>query len=98
VLTVFFPYLQARGEITGRVVPTETIELALAQVPKSVEILRKKVDYYCRLNNSPDLDDIKIVTEGVEWKGFQQNWMQTCAWIPKAKNSTYKMRGNIGDR
>jgi hypothetical protein len=87
--------MQARGEKTGRVVPKETLELALEQVPKSVEILRKKVDYYCRLNNSPDFDDIGIDTEGVDWKGFQQNWMQTCAWIPKTKNNTHKMRGSI---
>jgi len=93
------PTLQARGEKTGRVIPKETLELALDQVPKSVEILRGKVDYYCKLNNSPDIDDIEILTDGVEWQGFQRTWQQTCAWIPKAKNNKIelKMRNSMVD-
>jgi len=93
------PTLQARGEKTGRVIPKVTLELALDQVPKSVEILRGKVDYYCKLNNSPDIDDIEILTDGVEWQGFQRTWQQTCAWIPKAKNNKIelKMRNSMVD-
>jgi len=83
------PTLQARGGKTGRVVPKKTLELTLDRVPKSVEILRGKVDYYCKLNNSPDIDDIEIVTDGVEWQGFQPTRQQTCTWIPKAENKRY---------
>jgi hypothetical protein len=89
--------LQARGEKTGRVIPKETLELALHQVPKSVEILRGKVDFYCKLNNSPDIDDIEIVTDGVEWQGFQRTWQQTCAWIPKTKNNKMKLKNSMID-
>ena len=76
---------QARGEKTGRVIPTETLELSLQQVPKSVEILHPKVDYFCELNNAPCVNEIEIMTDGVDWTNFASNWLQTCAWIPKSK-------------
>lgn len=85
-------FLKARGEETGRMIPEETLKAALEQVPKSVEILRKKVDYYCELNNSPDLEDIEILTNDLDWETFKRTWQQTCAWIPKAKNNAKKIR------
>lgn len=81
--SAIFERAKARGEKTGRVVPESVLELALEQVPKSVEILKKDVDYYCRLNNAPFVEDIEIMTEGVTWETFTENWQQTCAWIPK---------------
>ncbi len=77
-------------------VPIETLELALEQVPKSVGILRSKVDYYCRLLNAPDAEDIEIMTDGVTWENFSKQWLQTCAWIPKSKRrSKMMMRGSM---
>lgn len=87
-----FARAKARGDETGRYIPEETLQLALEQVPKSVEILRNKVDYYCKLNNAPDLDDIEILTRGLDWEGFKRTWQQTCAWIPKVKNNAKKIR------
>jgi len=71
-----------RAKKTGRVVPKETLEMALEQVPKSVKILAPLTDYFCELDNSPDADDIEIRTEGQDWAKFQSNWLQTCAWVP----------------
>lgn len=83
-----------RAVKTGRVVPQETLEMALEQVPKSVKVLAPLADYFCELNNCPDakdieivtdgqiLEDIEIVTDGQSWDTFQSNWLQTCAWVP----------------
>jgi len=68
---------------TGRVVPINVLEDALEQVPKSVNILRSLVDYFCELHNAPGADDIEIHTPGVTWESFQSNWAQTCAWVPR---------------
>jgi len=87
-----FARAKARGEETGRLIPEETLKAALEQVPKSVEILRKKVDYYCELNNAPGLEDIEIVTNDLDWEAFKTTWQQTCAWIPKVKNNAKKIR------
>jgi hypothetical protein len=90
--SAIFARAEARGQKTGRVVPRETLEMALEQVPKSVEILRDKVDYYCQLKNAPDVDEIEITTEDITWEDFEQTWKQTCAWIPKAKRGTKTLR------
>jgi len=74
------------------VVPREILEMALEQVPKSVEILCEQVDYYCQLKNAPDVDKIEITTEDITWEDFEQTWKQTCAWIPKAKRGTKTLR------
>lgn len=36
---------------TGRIVPVETLELALQQVPTSVKILSPLVDFFCEIHN-----------------------------------------------
>ena len=84
ILHHFF-YQQARALTTGRVVPLETLEMALEQVPISVKILGPKVDYFCELNNAPDAEDIEILTDGITWESFTSEWIQTCAWVPKKK-------------
>uniref|UniRef100_A0A7S3Q1U4 Zeta toxin domain-containing protein n=1 Tax=Chaetoceros debilis TaxID=122233 RepID=A0A7S3Q1U4_9STRA len=78
-----FARAEARGKITGRIVPRDILELALEQVPKSVKILYKKVDFYCELNNAPGAEDIELMTEGISWEEFTKQWLQTCAWVPK---------------
>jgi predicted kinase len=83
-----FQRAEARGKLTGRVVPRKTLEMAFEQVPKSVEILREKVDIYCALCNAPN-QEIKILTKDMTWERFKQLWVQACAWIPKTrKNKT----------
>jgi len=57
----------------------------MEQVPKSVNILAPFADYFCELNNSPKLDDIELVTPGISWVSFKDNWEQTCAWVPRKK-------------
>ena len=71
-----------RGVQTGRIVPRETLEMALEQVPRSVEILKPLADYFCELNNAPGATDIELITNGETWESFQSQWLQTCAWVP----------------
>ena len=72
---------QERGLLTRRIIPTEILEMAIEQVPKSVAILAPLTDYFCELHN-PCGADIEIVTEGETWDHFQNQWLQTCAWVP----------------
>jgi len=83
-----FERAAARARTTGRVVPEETLKLALEQVPKSVKILGPIVDYFVELNNPPG-GDIEMTTEGEDWESFENNWMQTCAYKPAAGRRSF---------
>lgn len=72
-----------RAKLTGRVIPQETLEMALEEVPKAVKILSPLVDYFCELDNAPG--KIKIVTPNITWESFGNQWLQTCAWVPKSR-------------
>mmetsp|Transcript_21136 Transcript_21136/g.44426 ORF Transcript_21136/g.44426 Transcript_21136/m.44426 type:complete len:623 (-) Transcript_21136:864-2732(-) len=66
-----------RATKTGRIVPSEILEKAIEQVPKSVKILAPMVDYYAEINNAPDVHDIELVKpEGSNWSEFRQQWIQ----------------------
>jgi len=67
-----------RSLITGRVVPQETLEMALEQVPKSIKVLGPMSDFFCELNNAPGAPDIELLTEGEDWESFRTQWSQTC--------------------
>jgi len=73
-----FARAESRSKITGRIVPRQTIELALEQVPKSVQILGPLADFFAELNNSPEKLDIELVTDGLSWDDFTRQWAQTC--------------------
>lgn len=88
---VVFQRAAERAERTGRVVPRETLEASLEQVPKSVEILSPIVDFFCELNNPPD-SDIEIITDDMDWDTFQVNWLQTCAYVPGKRKKTFGTR------
>jgi len=75
----------SRAKLTGRVIPNELLELAIKQVPKSVNFLAPLADYCCEVSNAPGAD-IKIETEGETWETFQSNWLQMCAWVPGKRN------------
>lgn len=77
-----FKRAEIRSRTTGRAVPRETLELALEQVPKSVEVLAPLADYFCELHNAPDADDIELTSCGESWESFQANWAQECAAVP----------------
>merc|ERR1712127_857015 len=47
-----FERAAARAKETGRVVPAETLEASLRQVPISVKILAPKADFFAELDNS----------------------------------------------
>ena len=85
--SAIFQRAKEREILTGRAVPKETLESAFEEVPKSVSKLKSCVDYYCALNNGPGTSGIEILTEGITWEDFEQNWNQTCAWIPHRKAS-----------
>jgi hypothetical protein len=78
-----------RARETGRVVPLETLESSLVQVPISVRKLAPLVDFFCELDNSVDCGsdgvDVRIMTEGITWDAFRYNWAQTCPWVMPSK-------------
>eukprot|EP00581_Thalassiosira_minuscula_P006305 CAMPEP_0183746956 /NCGR_PEP_ID=MMETSP0737-20130205/67020_1 /TAXON_ID=385413 /ORGANISM="Thalassiosira miniscula, Strain CCMP1093" /LENGTH=406 /DNA_ID=CAMNT_0025982663 /DNA_START=266 /DNA_END=1486 /DNA_ORIENTATION=- len=71
-----------RAKDTGRVVPIETLELSLKQVPISVRKLAPQADFFCELDNSPTSKEVMLQTEGITWDSFLSNWAQTCLWVP----------------
>lgn len=73
---------ERRGRETGRVVPRATLEESFRHVPVSVNRLAPSADFFCELDNSSDLDEVRLKTEGVTWDSFRDNWAQTCAGSP----------------
>jgi hypothetical protein len=79
-----------RARETGRVVPLETLASSLEQVPISVKILAPLADFFCELDNSHDDSakvnggggDVRMMTEGITWDAFRDNWAQSCPWVP----------------
>ena len=41
-----------RAEVTGRIVPKTIILDSIQQVPKSIKVLRDRVDYYLEVSNT----------------------------------------------
>jgi len=66
-----------RAKMTGRVVPTETLENSLRQVPISVKKLAPMADFFAELDNAAG--EVKMTTEGITWDSFRDNWAQTCS-------------------
>jgi predicted kinase len=64
---------------TGRQIPIERVHMLLDRIPKSVEIVKGDVDFFCTISNE---DELKIVTEGQDWDTFRRNFIQTCAYVP----------------
>ena len=68
-------------------VPDETLEKSLEQVPISVKKLAPLADFFCELDNSEG--EVKLSTEGITWDKFRDNWAQVCPWPGhKRKNTT----------
>ena len=74
--------LKNRAKVTGRVVPRETLEQSILQVPVSIKKLAPLADFFCELDNAPGSGEITIKTEGVTWDSFRDVWSQTCPWPP----------------
>lgn len=73
----FFPPAQERAILTGRIVPRETLEAALEQVPRSVKILAPLVDYYAEINNDQGAPDVELTKPvNSDWDTFRQQWNQ----------------------
>lgn len=68
----------SRAQTTGRVVPHETLEASLHQVPKSVQQLSPLADFYAQLHNAQRDARPTIETPGLSWEGFQAAWIQSC--------------------
>eukprot|EP00571_Detonula_confervacea_P003635 CAMPEP_0172314718 /NCGR_PEP_ID=MMETSP1058-20130122/23237_1 /TAXON_ID=83371 /ORGANISM="Detonula confervacea, Strain CCMP 353" /LENGTH=360 /DNA_ID=CAMNT_0013028657 /DNA_START=255 /DNA_END=1337 /DNA_ORIENTATION=+ len=77
-----FERATSRAKETGRLVPRETLEMSLKQVPISVNILAPMADFFCELDNSPTSGDVTMTTESITWDSFRDNWAQTCPWVP----------------
>lgn len=79
-----FERAKNRAKETGRVVPIETLEMSLLQVPISVKKLAPMVDFFCELDNAPDSGEVSLQTECITWDSFRDNWAQVCPWpLPK---------------
>ena len=88
-----------RARETGRVVPLETIEKSIEHVPISVKKLAPLVDFFCELDNSCHTSgkedcgsgrsggEVRMVTEGITWDAFRDNWAQTWPWVPLLSSS-----------
>jgi predicted kinase len=88
-----------RARDTGWVVPLETIEKLIEHVPISVKKLAPLVDFFCKLNNSCHASEkdncgsggsggeVKMMTEGITWDAFRENWAQTCPRVPLSSSS-----------
>jgi len=73
-------------------VPSEILENAIEQVPKSVRILAPMVDYYAEINNAPGVDDIELVKPaGSNWTEFRQQWIQTVAYVNNSQKVLKKI-------
>jgi hypothetical protein len=81
-----FDRARERSIITGRVVPHETLEKSLEEVPKSVRILAPLVDFFAELYNPPNSKDIELVSEDMTWDSFRQSWVQTCSTKNQVRN------------
>ena len=82
---LIFEQEQNRAKNTGRVVPIETLEKALEQVPISVKKLAPMADFFCEIDNSQCTSsggEVEIRTPGITWDTFRDNWAQTCPWAP----------------
>ena len=84
---VVFERAEKRARTTGRVVPIESLEKSLKQVPISVKKLAPLADFFCELDNSYDFassdgNEVRMITEGITWDTFRENWAQTCPWVP----------------
>ena len=73
-----FERADSRAKVTGRVVPRDLLEQVMEEVPQSLKILSKQVDFAVELLNAPHTDDVEIVTQGVTWDSFQRVWRQSC--------------------
>ena len=81
-----FDRARERSIITGRVVPHETLENSLREVPKSVRILAPLVDFFAELYNAPNSEDIELITENMTWTSFRKAWVQTCSTKNHTRN------------
>ena len=76
--SAIYENVEARSRVTGRVVPKDKIEMALKTVPESVKRLGPLADFFCELWNSPEKDDVQIISDGIGWKKFTKVWEQNC--------------------
>jgi len=65
-----------RASSTGRIIPQNTLDAALDEVPKSIKLLAPLTDYFVELNNLPNSPDIELVTEDETWENFRSKWRQ----------------------
>jgi len=78
---------KTRGEkIGGRQVPLDIMEMALEQVPKSVQQLSPLADHFCEIFNRQETKNVNIVSSWTTIKSFQRNWLQSCSLLPSSFN------------
>jgi len=85
---VVFKRAKEKALETGFEVPEDELETALKNASNSAELLKPKVDYFCRLYNDPEANDLHLRTEGETWGSFKSNWLQLCKWVPGMNKSS----------
>ena len=68
---------------------------SLETIPKSLEVVRPYVDFFCEIENGKD--SYRLVNNNnndITWESFHQTFLQSCAWKPGMKGKQ-KMRTEI---
>lgn len=67
------------------------------RIQKGISMLQKCVQYYCKIRSVNDGEELKILTDGVTWQSFSDNFTQLCAYTPE-KIHTFRVehRGEDG--
>ncbi len=81
------------------VAPHDDFEDRSHRVTKAIEELSANLNYFCKLQGGSNGQDIKILSEGVTWDSFRQEFMQESACVPEtipARRANIKHRGESG--
>eukprot|EP00980_Cylindrotheca_fusiformis_P030738 scaffold25338_cov181-Cylindrotheca_fusiformis.AAC.1 len=70
---------QKKAIETGRQISDDSICRCISTIPHSLEVMRRAVDFICEIHNGED--QCELVGD-MDWKTFELQFMQTCAWKP----------------
>eukprot|EP00547_Thalassionema_nitzschioides_P002208 CAMPEP_0194216154 /NCGR_PEP_ID=MMETSP0156-20130528/18425_1 /TAXON_ID=33649 /ORGANISM="Thalassionema nitzschioides, Strain L26-B" /LENGTH=361 /DNA_ID=CAMNT_0038944853 /DNA_START=54 /DNA_END=1140 /DNA_ORIENTATION=- len=87
-----------RAKKTGRVVPAETLELSIQQVPRSVSVLRPLADFYAHIDNAPGALSLVDVNGSSSNKfGFSHASMTMVQYLKTISIARGDLKTEVGD-
>lgn len=76
-LNVILERVRERAKETGRIVPREVLEKSVEQVPKSVHILKKYVEFFLEVDNSGKDDGSgEVIARGMEVTAVKEHFVR----------------------